>query len=202
MQDINFDVLSDPFKFELIVLPCSCYQKKNGEVAYMKEGFIHSLLEKAPTLAHEMAKAVEEMGNCPAILSSIPKSTLPTKFCTFPVSPTSIRAEEPDRYVFSRLKGRFKKNSLLPGWTLLPRSDMVEFSSYKLSELIRYFKLSKVVIQFEAFTLDEDDMKVFERIRKIMEKHLRENIYIAHKPKNDGVGVQSLTSGSTLTMEE
>ena len=202
MQEINFDVLEDPFKFELIMLPCSCYQKKNGEVAVMKGSFLEQLLEKAPSLKTEIAKAVENMGNCPSILSSIPGSPIPTKFCTFPVTPTSLRAEDPDKHVFNRLKGNFKKYKLLPGWMLLPRSDMVEFSAFKLSEIIRYYKLTKVIFQYEAFTFDAEDKEEYTRVRNIMAKYLKEGVFIARKPVGNIQGEQHVMTTSSVTMEK
>jgi len=202
MQEISLDVLKDPFKFELIMIPCSCYQKKNGEVAVMPNSFLDELIKKAPTLRTEIGKAVERYGNCPAVLSAIPGSPIPTKFCTFPISPSNLRAEDPDDYVFHRLKGKFKKYSLLPGWTLLPRIDMVEFSAIKLREIIKYFRLTKIVLQYESFTLDKEDKMHYTKIQNIMQRYLQESFYVAHMPKENIEVKNQVTATSSVTFEE
>lgn len=201
MQEIRFDLISDPSKFELICLPCSCYQKKDGTMPVPKEGFFSDLVKKHPNLPYEIGKGVEKYGNCPAILSAIPQTN--TKFATFPIAPTSLRAEDPDKYVFSRLKGKFKKTALLPGWTLLPRSDMVEFSCIKIQEIIRYYKLTKVAIPFEMFTLEKEDREDYTRIKTLMEKIVKDNIFMVIRPTESEQGtVHGGMVSSSVTYEE
>ena len=186
---INFDILSNPGEFELILLPTSIYQKKNGTVAVMKGGLLEQIVARCPSLPAQMGKGVETYGNCPAILSHIPNTKHPTKFMTFPVSPSTLRAKEPDHHVFHRLKGRFKKYALLPGWCLLPRSDMVEFSSIKLKEIIRYYKLSKVALPFDLFTLGKEEVeKEQDRIMGIISRIVPEGLSLIHHPKENPTG--------------
>jgi len=188
MKSINFDILSKPGEFELILIPCSCYQKKGGEMPVMKGGLLEEIVSRCPSLPTQIGKAVEQYGNCPAILSHIPGTKHPTKFATFPISPTSLRAENPDDYIFHRLKGRFPKYKLLPGWTLLPRSDMLEFAAIKLAEIIKYYKLTMVALPFELFTLDPEDKKETERILGIIGRIVTEGLYIVHRPEESSQG--------------
>jgi hypothetical protein len=188
MREIRHDLINDPGKFELICLPCSCYQKKDGTIPIPKDGFLSQLVEKYPNLPAEMGRGVEKYGNCPAILSAIPNTPLPTKFITLPVSPSNLRAENPDEYVFQRLQGKFKKLSLLPGWTLIPRSDMVEFACIKLREIMHYYKLTKVAIPFEMFTLDREDKDDYARIKNIIEKIVHDDLFMVMRPLEDVQG--------------
>jgi len=178
MQTVHVDLLSNPGEFEIFLLPTTLYQKKNGAVPVMKGGLFEKIVEKAPKLPHDIGKAIEKYGNCPAILHHIPGTKYPTKFATFPMSPTALRAENPDDHVFHRLRGRFKPFSLLPGWTLLPRSDMIEFSCIKLQSIMKYYKLSKVALPFEMFTFGEGDEKDAQRIGNIIESIITQGLSI------------------------
>jgi len=203
MKQINFDILTNPGEFEVILIPCSTYQKKGGDSPVMCGSMLEEIVAKCPSLPSKIGKAVEQYGNCPAILNHIPGTKYPTKFMTFPVSPPALRAEDPDRYVYSRLKGKFKKFSLLPGWTLAPRSDMVEFSSIKMLEIIRYYKLSKVALPYELFTFDEGDKTHRERTIEIVSRIITDALFIVHRPKEkaEGTIIQSVTT-SQKYMEE
>ena len=185
MREITHNILEDPSKFQLILLPCTVYQKKDGTTPVQKSGFFHDLVEKYSFLPASIGKSVEKYGNCPAILESIPNTKFPTKFGTFPVTPTSLRVENPDDVVYSRLKGKFKKYSLLPGWTLLPRSDMVEFSCIKLLEIMKYYKLSQVALPFEMFAFDREDESDYLRTASIIQKFIPDNLYLVFKPRQD-----------------
>ena len=202
MQEIRSNIFTDAGKFDLICLPCSCYQKKDGTVAAPKEGFLQQLVEKCPSLLSEIGKGVEKYGNCPAMLSSIPNTPKPTKFITFPVAPSGFRAENPNDYVFQRLQGKFKEYALLPGWAIVPRSDMVEFSAIKLAEIIKYYKLKKVAVPFEMFTFDREDKDDYTRIRNIMEKYLGEEVFMVTQPQDGEVGTVQSAVTSTVTYEE
>ena len=203
MREIRHDIYTDPSKFQLVMIPCSCYQKKDGTAPTQKDSYLSKFVEMNPNLLSEIGKGVEEYGNCPAVLSHIEGTPFPTKFATFPVTPTGLRAENPDQYVFQRLQGKFKEYSLLPGWTLVPRSDMVEFSSIKLAEIIKYYKLTKIAIPFELFTLDREDRDDYNRIRNIMEKHLGNEVFIVTKPvESQGGTVHSGMVSSTVEFED
>lgn len=178
MKIINFDLLSNPGEFEVFLLPISVYQKKNGTIPVMKGGFLEKIVSKAPNLPSDIGKSIEKYGNCPAVLHHIPGTRYPTKFITFPVSPTALRAENPDQHVFHRLKGRFKKFSLLPGWTLLPRVDMVEFSCIKLREIIKYHKLTKIAFPFEMLTFEKEDRHIFNHLGEIIEKVIPSGFFV------------------------
>jgi len=204
MQEIKHDIIEDPGKFSLIALPCTAYQKKTGEVPVPKEGLLSRLVEKYPNLPMDIGSTVEKYGNCPSIMKTIADMKTPTKFCTFPVSPTSLRVQNPDNYVFRRLIGRFKKPySLLPGWTLVPRSDMVEFSAIKLAEIMRFYKLSNVAIPFELFTFDREDKDDYTRIKNIICKYIKEGLYLVSRPSESTQGtIISNIARSTVTFEE
>jgi len=205
MREIRHNILEDPGKFELICLPCSCYQKKDGTIPVQKKErtFFTQLVELYPNLPAEMGKGVEKYGNCPAILSYVPNIKNTTKFTTFPVSPTGMRAEHPDDYVYHRLRGSFKDYALLPGWALIPRSDMVEFAAIKLAEIIKYYKLTKVAIPFEMFTLDREDKDDYTRIKNIIAGHCGEGLYIVSKPSDPSGGtVTNATVQSSVTYED
>ena len=200
MREIRFDLLADPTKFELICLPCSCYQKKDGTIPAPTDGFLSQLAEKVPNLLADIGKQVEKLGNCPSIVSSIPNTG--TKFASFPVAPTSLRAENPDDYVYQRLKGEFKPFSLVPGWAIAPRSDMVEFAAIKLAEIIKYYKLTKVAIPFEMFTLDKEDQNDYTRIRNIMQAKLGDEVFVVSRPLESAEGNISSAVSSSVTYEE
>jgi len=199
MRHINFDIFSNPSKFDLILLPCTCYQKKDGTVPVMKDSFLEKIVERCPSLTSQIGKGVEAYGNCPSILSHIPKTPKPTKFATFPFSPPALRAEDPDKYVYSRLKGDFKKFSLIPGWALMPRADMVEFSAIKLMEIIKYNKLDAVALPLEMFTFDAEDKQHADRILSIIERTVVESLFIVTQPHDQ---VQSNLVSSQVYFEE
>jgi hypothetical protein len=203
MQEIKHDLITDPSKFELICLPCSTYQKKDGSMPVPKNSFLSQLVEKYPNLPMELGKGVEEYGGCPAVLSSIPNTPMPTKFATFPIAPPNLRAEKPDNYVYNRLKGKFKDYYLLPGWTLLPRSDMVEFASIKLKEIMVYYKLTKVAIPFDMFNFDHEDREEYTRIKNIMSRIVSNDVFIVTKPSESAEGtVHGGMVQSSVTYEE
>jgi len=205
MQEIRYNILEDPSKFELICIPCSCYQKKDGSIPVQKKEktLFGEFVEAYPNLPTEMGEGVEKYGNCPKILNSIPNLKTTTKFCTFPTSPTSLRAKNPDNYVYHRLKGKFKPYSLLPGWSILPRCDMVEFAAIKLSEIIHYYKLTKVAIPFEMFTFDREDVDHYNTIKNILTKHVKDGLFMVSKPNEPDRGtVHNTAVQSSVTYED
>ena len=202
MKHININLLEDIGKFQLVCLPISVYQKKDGTVPVQKDSLLGKIVEKFPDLPTELGNGVERFGNCPAILSSVPNTPYPTKFITFPTSPSNLRAENPDNYVFKRLQGKFKKHALLPGWSIVPRSDMVEFSSIKLNEIIKFYKLTEVVIPFELFTFDRDDKSDYERVLSIIGKHIKSNIYISHETNQPSTGTEKVNVSSEVSMDD
>lgn len=203
MKTINFNILANPGKFELILIPCSCYQKKNGKSPIMGESLLDEVVKRCPSLPAQIGKGVEEFGNCPTILSHIPNTPSPTKFATFPVTPSNLRAEEPDKYVFNRLSGKFKKYSLLPGWAVCPRSDMVEFSCIKLVEIIKYYKLTSVALPYDMFTFEDADQKHADRVLGIIGRIVTESLYIVKTPTEAEEGtVQTSVASSQVYFEE
>jgi len=202
MKEIRHDILSDPGKFELICLPVSCYQKKDGSYPAQKGSMLESFAQMCPTLLTDLGGGVERYGNCPAILGSIPNTPIPTKFITFPVAPTSLRAHNPNLYVYQRFQDKFKENSVLPGWVLLPRSDMVEFAAIKLKQIMKFYKLTKVAIPFEMFTLERNDREDYVRIQKIINQHITEGLYLVSKPMGDSKGVVHTNVQSSVTYED
>jgi len=178
------------------------YQKKDGGIPVPKDGILSKFVEKYPDLPQEIGKGVEKFGNCPSIVMTVPNTRFPTKFATFPVAPTSLRAEDPDNYVFQRLKGRFKPYTLLPGWTITPRSDVIEFSSFKLREIIKYYKLTKLVIPFEMFTFDREDKDDYTRVKTIMKKYLGSEVLIATHTRESSQGTITSSVSSSLTMDD
>lgn len=204
MQQINHDILSDPGKFQLILIPCTCYQKRDGTTPVMKNSLFEKIVEKCPSLTQRIGNGVEEFGNCPAILNHIPGTKYPTKFATFPVSPVNLRPKDPDQYVFHRLVGKFNKNSFVPGWALAPRSDMVEFSSIKLVEIMKYYKLHSVALPYELFTFGEDDKKHEERTLNIISRIVHEGLYLTRvgEDQNYGTIYNSLVTSEVMSGEE
>jgi hypothetical protein len=178
------------------------YQKKEGEIAFPKKGLMEKIVERAPSLPKQMGKAVETYGSCPAILSHIPNTKYPTKFMTFPVTPSNLRAENPDDHVFHRLKGRFKHFYLLPGWTLLPRMDMVEFASIKLQEIIRFYKLTKVALPVGLFQFDKEDREQEQKVLNMISKFVSDALYVLYPPKEDTETIISTSATSEITLEE
>lgn len=202
MQIVEQDILQTYNQYQLILLPTSVYQKKAGEVAYPRKGLMEKIVERAPTLPTQMGKAVEQYGHCPAILSHIPNTKYPTKFMTFPVTPSNLRVANPDEHVFHRLKGRFKPYSLLPGWMLLPRRDVVEFASIKLKEIMKFYKLDKVALPVGAFQFDEDDKAVEERVLKTITTYISDGLFILYPPKETQEDIISTGATSEVKFEE
>jgi len=204
MKQITFNILENPGKFELILLPCSCYQKKDGTSPVMSNSFMEEIVKRCPSLPKQIGKGVETYGNCPSILSHIPNTPGPTKFATFPVTPSNLRAENPDDYVYNRLVGKFKKKyCLLPGWSLLPRSDMVEFACIKLIEIIKYYSLNMVCLPLELFNFDPEDQKDKDRVLGIIGRIVTEGLFITSLPNESEQGtVQTSVATSQVYYEE
>ncbi len=203
MQEIRHDLVNDPGKFELICVPISCYQKKDGSVPPgPKDGILRELFEKYPNLSAEMGRGIEFYGNCPAILSHIEGTEFPTKFATFPVAPSNLRAENPTSHVFNRLHGRCKNNALLPGWMLVPRTDIVEFAAIKLAEIMKFQHLTKVAIVFEAFTFDREDKNDYNRIKEIISRHVPRNLFMVSKPHDAPTGSIAGSVSSSVSYDD
>jgi len=202
MKTINHNILADPTKFDIILIPVSVYQKKNGTSPVMGGGMLEEIVAKCPSLPEQIGKAVEVYGGCPSILSHIPNTPKPTKFATFPVTPSNLRAENPDDYVFNRLKGKFKKYSLIPGWAVAPRSDVVEFSAIKLLEIIRYYKLDVVALPYDMFNFDEEDKEHSDRVLHIIERIITESLLLVKRPKEAVQGTVQTTASSQVYFEE
>ena len=204
MQEIRCDIFESFDKFELILIPISCYQKKrNGAVPVMSDSLLESFTKQYPSLPEEIGKTIEKFGGCPSIIDSVKTNTrTPTKFATFPIAPPNLRTVNPDEHVFNRLKGRFKPYYLLPGWTLLPRQDMLEFSCIKINEIIRWYKLTKVALPFEGFTFELEDKPCYERVCKMLKKFIIDGLYLIYPEQKTSSQEQITTVQSTVTMEE
>jgi len=182
MQEISVNILEDYENFELICLPCSVYQKKaSGEIVTGKKGFIHDFAEKFENLPVKIGESITKLGSVPYPCYSIEGSSRPTKIAGFPITPSNLRAEDPDLVVYNRFAGRFKKFSLLAGFFIAPRSDVLEFSCIKLKEIVKYYKLNRVAIPFEGFAFEEGDEKHIDRVRNVLFKHLGDNVYLTNQ---------------------
>jgi len=186
MRELRVNILDCYDKFQLICLGTSCYQKKDGTIVIPKEGIMRDIVTKWPDLPLIFGKSIGKYGNCPNIVYSIPSSAKPTKIMSFPITPTSLRVEDPSVVVLSRLSKRFKPFTLLPGWLLRPRLDMVEFSSIKLAEVIRYFKLTDVAIVVETLGVGEGDEAYYELVKDMFVKYFDQlPISLCYIPKQE-----------------
>lgn len=202
MQIIEQDILRTYNQYQLILLPTSVFQKKTGEIAFPKKGLMEKIVERAPSLPKQMGQAVEQYGHCPAILSHIPNTKYPTKFMTFPVTPAHLRVANPDEHVFHRLKGRFKEYSLLPGWMLLPRRDVVEFACIKLKEIMKFYKLDKVALPIGVFHFDPEDKHVEDRVLKTISTYISDGLYVLYPPTESKEDIISTGATSEVKFEE
>jgi hypothetical protein len=171
MRELRVNILEHLDKFQLVCLAVSCYQKKMGEIVVPKEGMMREFVNKFPELPKLFGNSVGKYGNCPGIVYSVPSTKSPTKIMSFPITPTSLRVEDPQTVVIARLAKRFKPFTLLPGWLLRPRLDMVEFSCIKLLEIIKYFKLKEVAVVMDTFGLGEGDEEYSANVKDMMVKY-------------------------------
>lgn len=186
MKEINVNLIEHLDKFQLICCGISCYQKKIGTIVVSPTGFMHDLCEKYPELPILFGKSVGKYGNCPSIVYSVPGTRYPTKLLSFPVTPTSLRSEVADDIVIAKLKGRFKPQSLICGWMLKTRLDMLEFSAIKLIEIINFYKLSEVAIAVESFGLGEGDEDHYELCKRMLMKYfVRVPVTLCYSLKKD-----------------
>lgn len=170
MREIRANLIECYDKFQLIVLATSCYQKKSGEIVVPKEGLMRDFVTKFPDLPKCFGDSVATYGNSPYIAMTIKASRYPTKIMSFPTTPTSLRVKDPEQVVIARLAKRFKPYTLLPGWLLRPRIDMIEFSCYKLSEVIKWYKLTEVALAVDTMGLGEGDEKYWSVVRDMFLK--------------------------------
>lgn len=172
MKELRVNILECYEKFPLVAIGCSLYQKKDkGEIVVPKEGLMRDIVTKWPELPKLFGSAIGKYGGCPSIVWSIPQTKYPTKIMSFPITPTSLRVETPEDVVIARLAKRFKAYTLLPGWLLRPRMDMIEFSCIKLAEIIRYYKLSDVALVVDTLGLGEGDEKYYEIVRDMFMRY-------------------------------
>jgi hypothetical protein len=172
MQEIRTNILEHYEKFQLIVLANSLYQKKVlGEIVVPKDGIVREFVNKWPDIPKCFGSSVGKYGGCPSIAYTIKESRFPTKILTFPVTPTSLRVENPEEIVVARFAKRFKHFSLLCGWMLRPRLDMIEYSSIKLAEIVKFYKLTSVAFPVESMGLGEGDEKYYDAVRDIFLKY-------------------------------
>lgn len=174
MREIRANILECYERFQLISIGVSVYQKKDGTTVVPKEGLMRDIVTKWPDLPKLIGNAVAKYGNCPSIVYSIPQTKFPTKIMSFPITPTSLRVETPAEVVIARLAKRFKPYTLLPGWLLRPRLDMIEFSCIKLAEIIKYYKLSEVALLVDTLGLGEGDEKYWEVVRELFLKYFNQ----------------------------
>lgn len=185
MRELRVNILDCYDKFPLIALGCSLYQKKDkGEIVIPKDGLMRDIVTKWPDLPKLFGTAIAKYGGCPSIVYPIPQTPLPTKIMSFPVTPTSLRVENPEGVVIARLAKRFKPYTLLPGWLLRPRLDMIEFSCIKLAEIVKYYKLSDTALIIDSLGLGEGDEKYYDVVRDILARYLQSlPISLCHLPK-------------------
>lgn len=186
MQEIRVNLTECYEKFQLIALASSCYQKKSGEIVVPKDGLMRDFVTKFPDLPMVFGDAVAIYGNCPYIAYTIRASRYPTKIMSFPITPTSLRVKEPEKIVIARLAKRFKPYTLLPGWLLRPRIDMVEFSCYKFAEVIKFYKLENVALAVDTLGLGDGDEKYYELVKDIFMKYLNHlPVSLCYLPKQE-----------------
>lgn len=171
MRELRVNILECYDKFQLVSIGVSVYQKKDGTSVVPKEGMMRDIVTKWPDLPKLIGNAVGKYGNCPSIVYSIPQTSKPTKIMSFPITPTSLRVETPEDVVIARLAKRFKPYTLLPGWMLRPRMDMIEFSCIKLAEIIKYYKLTEVALVIDTLGLGEGDEKYYEIVRDMFMRY-------------------------------
>jgi len=189
MKEINIDMFEDYGKFELICLPCSTFQKRDtGELISGRRGFTFEFYNKFAGVSREIAIGYQRFGAIPYPCYTIQSTKYPTKICGFPITPPMIRHEDPDYIVYNRFVGKFKKNKMLPGCFIAPRSDVLEFSCIKLREVIKFYKLTSVAIPFEGFWLGEGDERHIDRVKKILFKFLGDDVYLTYQTQEASRG--------------
>lgn len=204
MREINLNLLEEPNKMQLIALPVPTYQKTSGEIVIGSDKdvptqtFLYHLSQKMEQLPDMIGQIVEKYGNCPAEIFSIPPST---KFYTFPITPVSIRARTPDSHVLKRFQGKFKKMKLLPGWMCKPRIDLIEYSCFKLKQIVEWNKLERVGIPFDCFNL-YDDEKFAEVVKNILRKYLDGKFFICYHEFVERKEENIVSSTSETTIEK
>lgn len=199
MRELRVNLLECYEKFQLICLATSCYQKKNGEIVVPKEGLMRDFVTKFPDLPLIIGKSIGTYGNCPHIAYSIKSSPKPTKIMSFPITPTSLRVEDPQTVVISRLAKRFKPYTLLPGWLLRPRIDMVEFSSIKVAEVIRYYKLTDVAIAIDTFGVGEGDEQYYETVKDMFMRYFDQlPVTLCYLPKAEQKKIEVAETTQTV----
>ena len=172
MREIQANILECYQNFQLIALGCSLYQKKDkGEIVVPKEGLMREIVTCWPELPRLFGSSIAKFGGCPNIVYSIPNTKFPTKILSFPITPTSLRVETPEEVVISRLAKRFKSFTLLPGWLLRPRLDMIEFSCIKLAEIIKWYRLTEVALVVDTLGLGEGDEKYYDIVRDLFMRY-------------------------------
>jgi hypothetical protein len=180
MREIKTNIFENVNKFDLIVLPCSQFLKKDGTICIdrSRKTIVSELFEKIPTLNKEMGDVVETYGCCPYIFHTVKGTQKPCKLATFPITPSaqSIKIENREKYILPHLlNGR--KQTLVPGWMLYPRPDIVEFACRKLEEVIKWYKLSHVVLPWDAFNIPENSEHEG-RIKNILNKYLPNEVFL------------------------
>ena len=200
MQEIITDVFENINKFDLVVIPCSQFLKKTGDVCIDKKNpnsTVAKLFKKIPSLSMEMGNVVETYGSCPFIFHTVLGTTRPCKLATFPTTPSaqSIRPENREKYILPHLvKGMKGSQTLVPGWMMYPRSDIVEFSCIKLAEVIRWYKLRAVVLPWDGFNIPEGDRDQETRIKSILNKYLPNEVFLSTLPKEEKPTQSMVTS--------
>jgi hypothetical protein len=207
MREIKTNILENVNKFDLIVLPCSQFLKKDGTICIdknNKKSIVAQLFDKIPTLNTEMGDVVETYGCCPYIFHTIKGTQKPCKLATFPITPSaqSIKAENREKYVLPHLlKGMRGTQTLVPGWMLYPRSDIVEFACRKLEEIIKWYKLSNVVLPWDSFNIPENSDHEG-RIKNILNKYLPNEVFLVTSQVEQQGERVGMSVTSTVEYEE
>lgn len=175
-------------EFDIIALPISTFQKKNGCVTVTEGGIVEDFVKRYPDIPREMGKVVEIYGGCPHDVAAFTMNSRTVKLFTFPITPVTIIAQEPDKIVQTQFIGRFKKGKLVPGFLCKPRLDMVEFSAFKLAQILKWFSMKNnsltCAIPINAFGLVPSDTEDIKALRGILDKYLDNNFYLIMPPKS------------------
>ena len=159
----------------VVLLPTTLYVKNNGCVVVSKSGLLRDIADLM--YGHYGVENFEEQfGYCihqyeltPYPFMSIPGTNPIRKFCSFPINGYNKRVRSKDEMLqpFQRI---FKMHKSVPSWMLVPSIPYIEFSAYKIGQLIKWFKLNSVLLPTSLLQCESE--KKFHFIIETLAKHV------------------------------
>lgn len=159
----------------VVLLPTTLYVKNNGCAVIPKEGLMRNIADLmyghfgVPDFEEQFGGCIYKYELTPYPFMSIPQTNPVKKFCTFPINGYNKRVRSPED-LLPPFRHIFKLHKAVPSWMLVPSIPYIEFSAFKIGQLIKWFKLESVILPTSLLKCESE--KKFHFIIETLAKHI------------------------------